>query len=54
AAPGKIEDYSALPPLYIDVGSCQSCKKQNVAYATRFLDYRSQADLHVWRGGSHE
>ena len=54
AASGKSKEYSVIPPLYIDVGACQSYQQQGVAYATSFLDHRSQADLHVGRGGSHD
>ncbi|KAK2044234.1 hypothetical protein LZ31DRAFT_300123 [Colletotrichum somersetense] len=52
-APGRATDLSGLPPAYIDVGTAEPFRDENVAYATRLWDSGVQADLHVWSGGFH-
>lgn len=52
-APARATDLSGLPPAYIDVGTAEPFRDENVAYATRLWDCGVQADLHVWSGGFH-
>ncbi|EFQ30182.1 hypothetical protein CGRA01v4_00433 [Colletotrichum graminicola] len=52
-APGRATDLSGLPPAYIDVGTAEPFRDENVAYATKLWDSGVQADLHVWSGGFH-
>ncbi|KAK1688407.1 Alpha/Beta hydrolase protein [Colletotrichum godetiae] len=52
-APGRAKDLSGLPPAYIDVGTAEPFRDENVAYATKLWDSGVQADLHVWSGGFH-
>ncbi|KAK1992628.1 hypothetical protein LX36DRAFT_752877 [Colletotrichum falcatum] len=52
-APGRAADLSGLPPAYIDVGTAEPFRDENVAYATRLWECGVQADLHVWSGGFH-
>ena len=53
AAPARAEDLSGLPPAFIDVGSAEVFRDEDVAYASRHLGGRRQAELHVWPGGFH-
>ncbi|GKT57612.1 alpha/beta hydrolase domain protein [Colletotrichum tofieldiae] len=52
-APGRATDLSGLPLAYIDVGTAEPFRDENVAYATKLWDCGVQADLHVWSGGFH-
>jgi acetyl esterase/lipase len=52
-APGRAEDLSDLPPAYIDAGSCEPFRDEDIAYATRLWECGVQADLHIWGGGCH-
>ncbi|WYZ37692.1 hypothetical protein EsH8_II_001198 [Colletotrichum jinshuiense] len=52
-APGRAKDLSGLPPAYIDVGTAEPFRDENVAYATKLWECGVQADLHVWSGGFH-
>ncbi|CAM5642126.1 hypothetical protein GCM10010343_53720 [Streptomyces avidinii] len=47
AAPDRATDLSGLPPAYIDVGSAETFRDEDVAYAG------GQAELHVWPGAYH-
>ncbi|WP_405913106.1 alpha/beta hydrolase [Streptomyces sp. NBC_00963] len=53
AAPGRAEDLSKLPPAYIDVGSAETLRDENVAYAQAIWQAGGQAELHVWPGAFH-
>ncbi|WP_166346507.1 alpha/beta hydrolase [Phytoactinopolyspora limicola] len=53
AAPARATDLSGLPPAYIEVGSAEVFRDENVAYATRIWATGGQAELHVWAGGFH-
>ncbi|SEG82355.1 Acetyl esterase/lipase [Thermomonospora echinospora] len=53
AAPARAEDLSGLPPTFIDVGSAETFRDEDVAYATRIWQAGGQAELHVWPGGFH-
>jgi acetyl esterase/lipase len=53
AAPARASDLSGLPPAFIDVGSAETFRDEDVAYATRIWQAGGQAELHVWPGGFH-
>lgn len=53
AAPGRAEDLSGLPPTFIDVGSAEVFRDEDVAYASRIWASGGIAELHVWPGGFH-
>ncbi|RKK71270.1 hypothetical protein BFJ69_g11118 [Fusarium oxysporum] len=52
-APGRAQDLSDLPPAYIDAGSGEPFRDEDIAYATKLWECGVQADLHVWGGGCH-
>jgi acetyl esterase/lipase len=53
AAPARATDLSGLPPTYIDVGSADSFRSEDVDYANRIWLAGGVAELHVWPGGYH-
>ncbi|GAB1822745.1 alpha/beta hydrolase [Herbidospora sp. RD11066] len=53
AAPARATDLSGLPPAFIDVGSAETFRDEDVAYATAIWRSGGQAELHVWPGGFH-
>lgn len=53
AAPARAADLSGLPPAFIDVGSAELLRDEDVAYARAIWAAGGQAELHVWAGGSH-
>ncbi|MEV6487665.1 alpha/beta hydrolase [Actinoplanes sp. NPDC051633] len=53
AAPARAEDLSGLPPAFIDVGSAETFRDEDVTYASRIWQAGGQAELHVWPGGFH-
>lgn len=53
AAPARALDLSGLPPAFIDVGSAEVFRDEDVAYATRIWENGGVAELHVWPGGTH-
>ncbi|WP_242657060.1 alpha/beta hydrolase fold domain-containing protein [Mycobacterium talmoniae] len=53
AAPARATDLSGLPPAFIDCGSAEVFRDEDVAYATRLWCAGVQAELHVWPGGFH-
>ncbi|WP_026405254.1 alpha/beta hydrolase [Actinomadura rifamycini] len=53
AAPARAADLSGLPPAFIDVGSAETFRDEDVAYATRIWQAGGRAELHVWAGGFH-
>jgi acetyl esterase/lipase len=53
AAPAREPDLSGLPPAFIDVGSAETFRDEDVAYATRLWQAGGRAELHVWPGGFH-
>jgi acetyl esterase/lipase len=53
AAPARASELSGLPPAYIDVGSVETFRDEDVAYATRIWQAGGCAELHVWPGGFH-
>ncbi|WP_370591495.1 alpha/beta hydrolase fold domain-containing protein [Saccharopolyspora montiporae] len=53
AAPARATDLSGLPPAFIDCGSAELFRDEDVAYATALWHSGVQAELHVWPGGYH-
>lgn len=53
AAPARATDLAGLPPAYIDCGSAEVFRDEDVAYATALWAAGVQAELHVWAGGFH-
>ncbi|MEU0508190.1 MULTISPECIES: alpha/beta hydrolase [unclassified Amycolatopsis] len=53
AAPARATDLSGLPPAFIDVGSAESFRDEDVDYARRIWLAGGSAELHVWPGGYH-
>ncbi len=53
AAPARAADLSGLPPAFVDVGSAETFRDEDVAYASRIWQAGGIAELHVWPGGFH-
>ncbi|MBE3000534.1 alpha/beta hydrolase [Nocardiopsis sp. HNM0947] len=53
AAPARATDLSGLPPAFIDCGSAEVFRDEDVAYASALWRDGVQAELHVWPGGFH-
>ncbi|GAB2813989.1 alpha/beta hydrolase [Actinocorallia aurea] len=53
AAPARATDLSGLPPAFIDVGSAETFRDEDVAYAAAIWAAGGTAELHVWPGGFH-
>ncbi|MET7508687.1 alpha/beta hydrolase fold domain-containing protein [Streptomyces albidoflavus] len=53
AAPARATDLSGLPPAFIEVGSAEVFRDEDVAYASALWRDGGQAELHVWPGGFH-
>lgn len=52
-SPALARDLSGLPTTFIDVGSAEVFRDEDVAYADRIWAAGGQAELHVWAGGFH-
>ena len=53
AAPARAMDLAGLPPAFIDCGSAEVFRDEDIAYASRLWEAGVQAELHVWAGGFH-
>ncbi|MFJ5920969.1 alpha/beta hydrolase [Kitasatospora sp. NPDC092948] len=53
AAPARAGDLTGLPPAFIDCGSAEVFRDEDVAYATALWHAGVQAELHIWPGGFH-
>jgi acetyl esterase/lipase len=53
AAPARATNLSGLPPAFIEVGSAETFRDEDVAYASRIWQAGGIAELHVWPGGFH-
>jgi acetyl esterase/lipase len=53
AAPSRAVDLSGLPPTFIDVGSAETFRDEDVAFASRLWQAGGRGELHVWPGGFH-
>ena len=53
AAPARATILADLPPTFIDVGSAELFRDENVAYASTIWASGGECELHVWPGGFH-
>ncbi|GAA5150070.1 alpha/beta hydrolase [Nocardioides marinquilinus] len=53
ASPARALSLAGLPPAFVDVGSAETFRDEDVAYASRIWQAGGQAELHVWPGGFH-
>lgn len=53
AAAARAEDLSGLPPAYIEVGSSEIFRDEDIDYATRLAAAGVPIELHSWMGGFH-
>lgn len=53
AAPARATDLAGLPPTFIDCGSAELFRDEDVAYATALWAAGVPTELHVWAGGFH-
>jgi acetyl esterase/lipase len=52
-SPAVAADLSGLPPTYIDAGTAEVFRDEDVEYASRIWAAGGQAELHLWAGGFH-
>lgn len=52
-SPSRAQDLTGLPPTYIDAGTAEVFRDEDVAYASAIWAAGGQAELHVWAGGFH-
>ncbi|GDY52112.1 hypothetical protein SVIO_027350 [Streptomyces violaceusniger] len=53
AAPARATDLAGLPSAFVDVGSVETFRDEDIDYAARLLQAGVQCELHVWPGGFH-
>lgn len=53
AAPARAVNLSGLPPTFIEVGSAETFRDENVRFASRIWKAGGPCELHVWPGGFH-
>jgi acetyl esterase/lipase len=53
AAPARATDLSGLPATFIDCGSAEVFRDEDIAYAGAIWAAGGRAELHVWPGGFH-
>ena len=53
AAPARAEDLSGLPPTFIDVGTVDLFRDEDIAFATRLMQAGVPTELHVNPGAYH-
>ncbi|HEY4269435.1 MAG TPA: alpha/beta hydrolase fold domain-containing protein [Galbitalea sp.] len=53
AVPSRADDLSNLPPTYIEVGSAEVFRDEDVAYASAIWAAGGVCELHVWPGAFH-
>lgn len=53
AAPARATDLAGLPPTYIDCGSSEVFRDEDVAFASGIWAAGGDAELHVWPGAFH-
>jgi acetyl esterase/lipase len=53
AAPARAEDLSGLPATFVEVGSAETFRDEDVTYASRIWQAGGRAELHVWPGAFH-
>ncbi|MGW6740198.1 alpha/beta hydrolase [Streptomyces sp. NPDC055025] len=52
-SPAVADDLSGLPTTYVDAGSAEVFRDEDVDYATRIWAAGGQAELRIWAGGFH-
>ncbi len=52
-SPALAEDLSGLPATYVDTGTAEVFRDEDVEYATRIWAAGGDAELHAWAGGFH-
>ncbi|MEO7448814.1 MAG: alpha/beta hydrolase fold domain-containing protein [Humibacillus sp.] len=53
AAPARAQDLSGLPPTFIDVGSVDLFRDEDIAFASRLMEAGVPTELHVNPGSYH-
>lgn len=53
AAPTRAEDVSGLPPAFIDVGTVDLFRDEDIAFATRLMQAGVPTELHIHPGSYH-
>ncbi|KES04946.1 alpha/beta hydrolase [Streptomyces toyocaensis] len=53
AAPARASDLSGLPPAFVEAGSAELFRDEDVDYASRIWAAGGQAELHIWQGAFH-
>lgn len=53
AAPARAADLSGLPPAFIDVGTSETFRDEDLDYAARLCAAGVPVELHLWPGGFH-
>ncbi|MCW2540698.1 MAG: Acetyl esterase/lipase [Frankiales bacterium] len=53
AAPARSTSLAGLPPTFIDVGSVETFRDEDIDYAVRIWREGGDCELHVWPGGFH-
>lgn len=53
AAAARADSLAGLPPTYVDVGSAEIFRDEDVEFASRIWAEGGVAELHVWPGGFH-
>jgi acetyl esterase/lipase len=53
AAPARAEDLTGLPATFIDVGSVETFRDEDIDYAARLSRAGISVEFHLWPGGFH-
>lgn len=53
AAPARAEDLTGLPPTFIDVGTVDLFRDEDIAFAARLMQAGVPTELHVYPGSYH-
>jgi acetyl esterase/lipase len=53
AAPARAQDLSGLPPTFIDVGTVDLFRDEDIAFAARLMQAGVPTELHVYPGAYH-
>jgi acetyl esterase/lipase len=53
AAPARAQDLAGLPSAFIDVGSVETFRDEDIDYAARLSRAGVSVEFHMWPGGFH-
>ncbi|WP_416899552.1 MAG: alpha/beta hydrolase [Minwuia sp.] len=53
AAPARMENLAGLPPTYLDVGTEDLFRDENIAFAGRLVSAGVPTEFHLWPGAFH-